>query len=149
VVRARVLGMTATGSNIFLLDNFVIDTVGCQAVYAYAAAKSNVAVKGNVIRGLACAAGTPTGIVATGGGRVIVAENRLEGLGTAGVTAQSFGVLISSAASVSVPVLVDDNHFYLMNSASHVAIVKTTAAQKGRCSGNVSPGITANNSGCL
>jgi hypothetical protein len=149
ILRARVLGITVTATSAFVLDNLVVDTVGCQAIYAFAAAKGNLAVNGNVIRGLDCASGTPTGIVATGNGRVFVQENRLEGLGVAGVTAQSFGVMISSGASVAVPALVDNNHFYLMNSTSHIPIVKTTTAQKGRCSGNVSPGIVSSNPGCL
>ena len=149
VLRARVLGITVTGSQVFVLDNRIIDTVGCQAIYAFAAAKSNVAVNGNIIRGLNCASGTPTGIVVTGNGRAFVQDNRLEGLGVAGVTAQSFGVLISSGASVFVPALIDGNHFYLMNSTSHIPVVKTTTAQKGRCSGNVSPGNAASRPGCL
>jgi hypothetical protein len=149
VLRARVLGITVTGSNVIVLDNRLIDTVGCQGIYAFAAAKSIVLVNGNVIHGLDCTSGTPSGIVVTGSGRALVQGNRLDGLGTAGVTAQSFGVLISSAASVSVPALVDDNHFYLMNSTSLVPVVKTSTAQKGRCSGNLSPGYTATSTGCL
>jgi hypothetical protein len=149
VVRARVLGINVSGYHAFLLDNEVIDTVGCQAIYVSTGNVGLMVVKGNIIRGLTCASGTPTGIVVTGGGRAVVQENRLEGFGVTGVTAQSFGVLISSATSVPVPALVEDNHFYLMKSTSHVAIVKTTAAQKGRCKGNLSPGIATTNTGCL
>ena len=149
VLRARVLGITVTATTAFLLDNRIIDTVGCQGIYAFAGARGNVAVNGNVIHGLDCASGTPTGIVATGNGRLFVGGNRLDGFGVQGVTAQSFGVLISTGASVSVPVLVDDNYFFLMHSAAHNAIVKTSTAQKGRCSGNVSPGVTSTHPGCL
>jgi hypothetical protein len=149
ILRAQVLGITVTATSAFVLDNRVIDTVGCQGIYALAGSKGNVMVNGNVIHGLDCASGAPTGIVVAGNGRSFVQENRLDGFGVAGVTAQSFGVLISTGSGVYVPALVDGNHFYAMNSTTHYAIAKTSTAQKGRCSDNVSPGISTNNSGCL
>jgi nitrous oxidase accessory protein NosD len=149
VVRARVLGISTNGASVFVLDGHVIDTAGCQGIYAQSTLKSVTTIAGNVIRGVACPAGTPTGIVVAGGGRTVVRDNKLEGLGTAGVSTQSFGVLISHAASVLVPSLVSDNHFYLMNSTSHVAVIKTSTAQKARCSGNLSPGYASPHTGCL
>lgn len=145
LVGSRAMGLYLSGGAMSVRHNRIADTVGCYPMYLMSASRSLGVVQGNHIRGSSCA--TATGIYLIAGARMMLADNKIEGLGVAG--GRSYGIFVTQNFTGNVPALIERNHFFAMKSATNTAIAKTTASTKSRCSGNVIVGSWTANSGCL
>lgn len=150
IVNARNMAIDARYTfDAFISGNRILDTTAennaSAAAFLVSAPGGVIVFSDNVVRG-----GTiEQAVLVDGDGRTLITGNRFEGIGNPSFQAQ--GVKVMSQPGATVPAIIRDNHMYLFNGSTNVAVYKYPGpgTNSSLCVNNVTPGTWAASPGCL